>query len=120
MVQEPVWRVGARDKQAKIRDAIIQCDAYCPNCDYGPMDGCSGVALTEDDLPPDLKPMPGEGDPTICARCGELLIYTFEHGKLGLRRATRFDEARIAEDEETWHFVQTLSRTIRERYNNGF
>lgn len=112
-------RVGLRNRSAKVSDGKVDCQDYCPTCDYGPLDGATKVEIAEEDDHDNSPPKAQPGDITLCARCGELLNFIKEGEKLKLEKANDQVWESLKEDQQFYQLLLKLQDGIRRRYRNG-
>lgn len=101
--------------------------AHCPTCNFGPLDGATGMSWGDEasvysetggkhqaDAPP--PPMrPKAGSITICCKCAELLVYYQADLMLGLRLPTPEEMAEFQAETQLWENLELIRKTYRER-----
>jgi len=95
-------------KHAKIDTAEINCHSHCPYCNYGPLDGVTSALFTDEPAPKEKDIKPVDGNVTICGECAEILIFTENDGKLGVRIPTQVDMEKMQQDPEEWEIIQEI------------
>lgn len=99
----------------RIAQAKIEMTSHCPKCGYGPLEGLSEVNLGSHGEIEELKgqrPDPKPGDVTMCADCGEMLVFTLApNGRLAIEKAPPHVIEQLKKDEETWKLYNHLTRT---------
>lgn len=113
--QEPISRVGKRDKSVKLNSKQIECHSYCPHCGGGPMDGATHVDYAEEGQHEAQTPTPKPGDMSICCYCGEFFVY--DGDPLVIRRPAPGEIERLkqATDPQEWKLWQYVAENIRKR-----
>jgi hypothetical protein len=83
----------------------LEKGSHCPSCNYGPMDGYTGIGS-------EAQPKPSPGLFTICGKCGEILVFT---ETLGVRVPTPEEIERAKQNQGEWELVSTISETFRKK-----
>lgn len=126
-------RVGMRDHRiASIESHEIKelNQTFCPSCGAGPMDGVTGAQLEE--VNPYLndasikhagfqqkRVYPHNGSPTICAYCGELLVFRQVGDTLTLAYPTETELASLKSDHQAWQIIVGLQEKMKQHALEG-
>ncbi len=134
MVEKKFDRIGLRDQRvANIESHEIRelNQTYCPCCNAGPMDGVTGAEI--EDVDPYLddasirhagykeprKVYPHDGSPTICAYCGELMVFRQVGDALTLAYPTDAEINKLKSDSQAWKIIVGLQEKMKQHALEG-
>lgn len=78
-------------------------ESRCPQCDY---------KLTAATIAHGADQKPEEGDSSLCANCGQILIYRAD---LSLRKPVAAEVRSLMEDSNAWATIEKAQMFIRKR-----
>ena len=122
-------RVGLRDQRVTNIESHEISDlnkTYCPCCKAGPMDGVTGADIEDVDPYMDdasirhagyeepRKIFPHDGSPTICAYCGELLVFRVVDNALTLAYHTDAELDDLRSDAQKWEIISRLQNKMKQ------
>ena len=125
-------RVGQRNTKVHVQSHEVPelNQTYCPTCGAGPMDGVTGAHIEEQpsshlDAPikhvgfKKKRVYPDDGSPTICAYCGELLVYRKVSEALTLSFPTESEISTFKSNSQFWTLLSNMQNRIRREKRNA-
>jgi hypothetical protein len=124
-------KIGVRDFNVEeVQSHQIKLkQAYCPTCGSGPLDGVTGAVISEGsdntfDTPDapirhsgckDSQTYPKDGSPTLCAYCGELLVYRKTNEEFNISLPTNEEIKGFKSNPELWGILSQLQEAMRQK-----